>query len=195
MNSVFHELHDKVLLAGQAVALLIRPSSRVWKEKFHWNRWCKSSFPPVAELPIKAVAVEGVVGHHGAAPGIGLFGRCWGWIRLGIARSGEGYGWQGRLLMLTDAWGRSAFWRGRWRSRWAKENKGNIPPCFTSKWSDWRTWMVRGAGAGEASVWALLHPVLLSSLPFFQGLMRFFFTLTEIIEFGINLIQLLPFLI
>lgn len=56
----------------------------------------------MAEIPLEAVAVQGAVGHCGAAPGVGLF---WRMSKLDLAGNGQVWGrmWPARLLTLADA--------------------------------------------------------------------------------------------
>lgn len=56
----------------------------------------------MAEIPLEAVAVQGAVGHRGAASGVGLF---WRMSKLDLAGNGQVWGrmWPARLLTLADA--------------------------------------------------------------------------------------------
>lgn len=167
MNSIFHEPHDKFLLAGQA-ACLARPAQ--------FPRFILALERGIP-LKIGGVNLLSFCGRNplkssGSAGGITeqlLALGCLEDVEAGNGQGRAGCGRQGfwRWLMLSKV--KSAFWR----SRWAEENNDNIFHCFIFEGSGSSPRMVRGAGAGEASVLALLHPVLPSSLPFFQGLIHF----------------------
>lgn len=168
MNSVFHEPHDKSLLAAQAAhpAQFPRFYTCTGKKNSIKISLVNPPFPLVAEIPLKAVQCRGL----------------WGimeWLQtLGLEHIEAEFGWEGlavqgrmclaRVLMLEDAQSgqKCDFGMMHVQGRAAVRQRRTVTVFFT-------VWclkdQVEAPGWEEqGAVLALRHPLLPSSLPGFD---------------------------